>query len=48
MFFIFTLKSRKGFASLYSFGRFAQRNRVLFDIVSIPYFTVFLFSLDIS
>ena len=47
-FFIFNLKSCKEVASLYSLGRFAQRNGVLFDIVSIPYFTVFLFSLDIS
>ena len=47
-FFIFNLKSCKEVASLYSLGRFAQRNGVLFDIASILYFTVFLFSLDVS
>ena len=47
-FFIFNLKSCKKVANLYSLEGVTQRNIVLFDIVSIPYFTVFLFSLDNS
>ena len=46
-FFIFNSKSCKEVASLFSLGTFNQRNGVLFHIVSIPYFTIFLFSLDI-
>ena len=43
-FFIFNLKPCKEVASC-SLGRFARRNGDLFDIGSIPYFTVFLFLL---
>ena len=46
-FFISNLKSCKEVASLYSLVRFTRKN-IIIDIVSIPYFTVFLFSLDIS
>ena len=46
--FIFNIRSFKDVASSYSLGILAQRNGDLFDLVSNPYLTVFLFSLDIS
>ena len=45
--FIFDLNSSRDLAFLYSDWRFAQRNGAWYVTVSIPYFTVFLFSVNI-
>ena len=46
--FIFDLNSSRDLAFLYSDWRFTQRNGTRYVTVSIPYFTVFLFSVKIS
>ena len=46
--FIFDLNSSRDLAFLYSDWRFAQRNGARYVTVSIPYFTIFLFSVKIS
>ena len=46
--FVFDLNSSRNLAFLYWDWRFAQRNVARYVTVSIPYFTVFLFSVKIS
>ena len=46
--FIFDLNSSRDLAFLYSDWRFAQRNGTRYVTVSIPYFTIFLFSVKTS
>ena len=46
--FIFDLNSSRDLAFSYSDWRFAQRDDARYVTVSVPYFTVFLFSVKIS
>ena len=46
--FVFDLNSCRDLAFLYSDWRFTQRNSAWYITVSIPYFTVFVFSVKIS